>query len=224
MAPRPDDSIAHGATTQGTTSSVEDPPLGYAAGKGDQLTKSQAARRSRVIRAAIELASAGGYEAVQMRDVAAQGQVALGTIYRYFSSKDHLLAAAQVEWVTDLERRVSQRPPRGDTTADRMVEILRRATRTMEREPALTAALVTAMSSPDPGVAECQREMGLVMGRIQAQAFPDDFDADTQKRIVDAIEFIWFSSLLAWTNGWVGIGDAGERLASAAHLLLDQYD
>ncbi len=197
---------------------------GNGAPKEDQLTKSQAARRGRVIRAAIELAAEGGYEAVQMRDVAARGRVALGTIYRYFTSKDHLLAAAQVEWVTDLEHRVGQRPPRGDTTADRMVEILRRATRAMEREPALTAALVTAMSSPDPGVAECQREMGLVMGRIQANAFPEQFDPDIQQRIIDAIEYIWFSSLLAWANGWVGIGDAGERLASAAHLLLDQYD
>ena len=80
--------------------------------RGDQLTRSQAARRERVIRAAIDLAASGGYDAVQMRDVAAHGQVALGTIYRYFTSKDHLLAAAQVEWVTDLERRVGQRPPR----------------------------------------------------------------------------------------------------------------
>ncbi len=192
--------------------------------KGDQLTRSQAARRERVIRAAIELAATGGYDAVQMRDVAAQGRVALGTIYRYFTSKDHLLAAAQVEWVTDLERRVAQRPPHGDTTAARMVEILRRATRAMEREPALTAALVMAMSSPDPGVADCQREMGEIMGRIQALAFPDDFDPVIEKRVIDALEFIWFSSLLAWANGWVAIGDAGERLSSAAHLLLDQYD
>jgi TetR/AcrR family transcriptional regulator, cholesterol catabolism regulator len=191
--------------------------------KGDQLTKSQAARRGRVIRAAIDLAAKGGYDAVQMRDVATEARVALGTIYRYFTSKDHLLAAAQVEWVTDLERRVGQRPPRGDTTADRLVEILRRATRAMEREPLLTAALVTAMSSPDPGVADCQAEMGLVMGRIQAQAFPDDFDPDIEHHIIQAIEFIWFSSLLAWANGWDGIGDAGERLSSAAHLMLDQY-
>ena len=41
------------------------------------LTKSQAARRERVIRAAQELASDGGYDAVQMRDVASRGEVAL---------------------------------------------------------------------------------------------------------------------------------------------------
>ena len=62
----------------------------------DQLTKSQAARRARVISVAMELASDGGYDAVQMRDVATQANVALGTIYRYFMGKDHLLAAALV--------------------------------------------------------------------------------------------------------------------------------
>jgi len=219
MAPGSDDLAVGGAGAPDAVAVEGDGPA-----KPDQLTKSQAARRSRVIRAAIELAAEGGYEAVQMRDVASRARVALGTIYRYFASKDHLLAAAQVEWVTDLEARVGQRPPRGSTTAERMVEILRRATRAMEREPALTAALVTAMTSPDPGVAQCQREMGQVMGRIQANAFPDGFDPGTEQRIIDALEFIWFSSLLAWANGWVAIDDAGERLASAAHLLLDQYD
>ena len=56
------------------------------------LTTSQAARRGRVIEAALTLGADGGYDAVQMRDVATTAGVALGTIYRYFSSKDHLLA------------------------------------------------------------------------------------------------------------------------------------
>ena len=37
------------------------------------LTKSHLARRERVIRAALELAAEGGYDAVQMRDVAGRG-------------------------------------------------------------------------------------------------------------------------------------------------------
>ena len=82
-------------------------------------SKGQAARRRRVISAAMELGSAGGYDAVQMRDVATTADVALGTIYRYFSSKDHLLAEALVEWVRDLGRRVQARPPRGATVAER---------------------------------------------------------------------------------------------------------
>jgi AcrR family transcriptional regulator len=190
---------------------------------GDQLTRSQAARRERVIAAAMQLGAEGGYDAVQMRDVATRANVALGTIYRYFSSKDHLLAAALVEWANDLERRVGQRPPRGATTAERVVDILGRATRAMEKEPELSAAVVTALSSSEPKVVECQREVGIVMDRIQSQAVPTDFDAELRGRITRMLGHVWFSSLVGWVNGWFGMGDAGAELASAAHLTLDQY-
>ncbi|MEJ5255019.1 MAG: TetR family transcriptional regulator [Acidimicrobiales bacterium] len=189
----------------------------------EQLSKSQVARRQRVIEAALQLGSEGGYDAVQMRDVATRANVALGTIYRYFSSKDHLLAAALVEWTRDLERRVTMRPPRGDTIADRVVDVLRRATRAMEREPKLSAAVVTALSSNDPGVTECQREVGIVMDRIQGLAFPADFDPALQARITRALDLVWFSSLVGWVNGWVGIAETGDELDSAAHLMLDQF-
>src|SRR3546814_13834854 len=84
-----------------------------------------------------------------MRDVAASAGVALGTIYRYFPSKDALLAAAMVEWMEDLERRVTQRAPKGDTTAERVYDVLRRAVATMERQPRLAEADITALTSAD---------------------------------------------------------------------------
>ena len=120
------------------------------------LTKSQAARRGRVIDAALSLGADGGYDAVQMRDVATTAGVALGTIYRYFSSKDHLLAETLVEWANELGRKVSRKPPKGDVLSERVVDVLRRATRGMELEPKLSEAVVTALSSTDPHAARCR--------------------------------------------------------------------
>jgi AcrR family transcriptional regulator len=188
------------------------------------LTKSQEARRQRVIRAAFELGAGGGYDAVQMRDVATTADVALGTIYRYFSSKDHLLAEVQVEWVRDLSRRVHARPPRNGTIADRAVDVLRRATRAMEAEPKLAEALVTALASNDPHAARCQAEIGAAMADAMALAFPDDFDAARRDDIVRTLGHVWFSSLVGWVNNWFGITKAADELETAAHLLLDQYD
>ena len=188
------------------------------------LTKSQAQRRKRVLDAALELGSRGGYEAVQMRDVAATADVALGTIYRYFSSKDHLLAEAMVEWVRDLSRRVHQRPPRGEQLSVRVIDVLRRATRAMEADPKLSEAVVTALASTDPHAAECQREVGIVMAETMSIAFPADFDDAQRVDIVRTLGHVWFSSLVGWVNNWYGIGQAGDELEIAAHLLLDQYD
>ena len=57
-------------------------------------SEARAARTQRMIRAAIELAGQGGYEAVQVREVAARAKVALATFYRYYPSKKQLLLAA----------------------------------------------------------------------------------------------------------------------------------
>lgn len=187
------------------------------------LTRSQTARRRRVIDAAVELAGEGGYDAVQMRDVAIRAHVAMGTIYRYFTSKDHLLSAAQVEWARALDRRVTQLPARGTSAADRVVDVLRRATRTMERQPRLTAAFVTAMSSSDPAVAERQREVAaLVEGTID-RAIGDDPVRD-RAGIVRVIGFVWQGALVVWLNGQGSIAQVGDELERAARLLLRVSD
>src|SRR6202789_1764685 len=98
------------------------------------LTRAPQARRQRVVDAAMALGLEGGYEAVQMRDVAARADVAMGTVYRYFTSKDHLLAAALVHWVEQLDSRLPQEPAKGETQADRVVEVLDRALRAMGRQ------------------------------------------------------------------------------------------
>src|SRR5271165_6040609 len=120
------------------------------------LTRAQEARRQRVVDAAMELGLEGGYEAVQMRDVASRAHVAMGTVYRYFTSKDHLLAAALVHWVEQLDARLAQVPARGETAADRVIDVLERALRAMGRQPQLVAAVFASLASPDVAAIECQ--------------------------------------------------------------------
>ena len=180
--------------------------------------RNQAARRQRVIEAAVTLASDGGYDAVQMRDVAARADVALGTLYRYFPSKDHLLIAALAEQVTTLQRRLAQKPPRGGTSADRVVDVLRRASRALEREPKLTATLVTALSSPDPSVAETKQEVYDILGSVIADA---DGDALSQgEGVVRVLGHVWFAALVSWVGGMVPAGQMGDDLEVAARLIL----
>lgn len=187
------------------------------------LTPTQAARRERVIRAALDLGAEGGYDAVQMRAVAARSEVALGTIYRYFSSKDHLLAAALVTWTGDLERRVAQRPPKGRTPAARVGDVLGRATEAMKRQPKLTEAVILAISSPDAGAASAQRDVAAAMARVMDRAMPDDLDPDVRAAVARVLNFVWYGALLGWVNGWTGTTDVGAEIDSATKLLLDQY-
>jgi TetR/AcrR family transcriptional regulator, cholesterol catabolism regulator len=187
----------------------------------EALTKSQAARRQRVLVAALQLGADGGYDAVQMRDVAATAEVALGTIYRYFPSKDALLAAAMVEWMEDLERRVTARAPRGDTTADRVYDVLRRAVATMERQPKLAEAVITALTSDDREAGGASAATTDVMQRVMLRAFPEGTDADTEANIAKVLGHVWFSCLVAWSNGVGDLAWVGDELETACHLLCD---
>jgi AcrR family transcriptional regulator len=188
------------------------------------LTKSQAARRQRVVAAALELSAEGGYDAVQMRDVATRANVALGTIYRYFSSKDALLAAAMVEWMAELEERVLRRPPAGDRTPERVMDVLNRALRAIEREPELTRAVVTALTSRDPAGVEALTGMTNTLARIMQPAFPADVEPEVEASVAKMLGHVWWSTLIAWATGIGDMSWVSEELSEASELLAAGFD
>jgi AcrR family transcriptional regulator len=185
------------------------------------LTRSQHARRGRVIDAAIELARAGGYEAVQMRDVSARAEVALGTVYRYFSSKDHLLSAALLEWTTRLDAAPLARALSNNTGApvDRLVTVIRRFTDVTAAEPVLFAAFVTAITKPDPAVLESQAQIQDIVRAVLSPPL-DGVDPEVRDGVVRVLTHVWFSALLGWVNGWTAMGAVADELEFAGRLLL----
>ena len=184
------------------------------------LNPNQVARRSRVLEAAVDLAVEGGYDAVQMRDVAARAQVALGTIYRYFASKDHLLAECLLETWRGMSERLEQRPLEGTTASERVIDLVRRLMRRVADRPELTAALVTASSSPDPAVRDCQREQVALQSAVFVGAM-EDLDPDRAEEIARTLRLVWFATLLGWVNGWHDLDSVGLEFEAAVHLLLD---
>jgi AcrR family transcriptional regulator len=188
--------------------------------RAETLTPNQAARRTRVLDAAMDLAALGGYDAVQMRDVAARAQVALGTIYRYFSSKDHLLAACQVELWRAMAEHFAAHPSSASEPADRVVHVMARAMRGAEREPKRTAALITASSSPDPAVRDCQAEIMATMDRVLEDAI-GEVEPVRRAQIALTLRQVWFAWLLGWVNGWNDAATVNRELDATARLLLE---
>src|SRR5262245_52497845 len=93
----------------------------------------QAARRQRIVEAAVRALESQEYEQIQIRDVAQAADVALGTLYRYFASKEHLYAAVLLEWAA------FGRAPRGQAATSSPQERLRKrihaVIRAFERQP-----------------------------------------------------------------------------------------
>ena len=177
------------------------------------LSPTQAATRRRLLDAARELATTGGYDAVGMRQVAAHAGVSAPTAYLYFSSKDHLLVDVLVDLVGQTTAALSSRPRRGRSTIDRAVATLRRAVQNIEQAPNLYVAMTRAYISGSPEVAHARvamesstrRWVDLALGEIVV----GDRDA-----IVRVLESVLFANMVGLVTG----GRAPENIADEIEL------
>ena len=191
---------------------------------GGGLSRSQSERRQRILDAATALASRGGYEAVQMRDVAERADVALGTLYRYFPSKVHLLVTLMHEQTAELTIRLDRRPPRGDTPHERVLEVLSRATRALQRDPQLADAMIRALMFADASAAA---EVNAVNANMTEAIIASIRDGDgngssdeEHRAVARVLEQVWWANILAWLSGRSSARQMTDDLAVAARLLL----
>lgn len=182
-------------------------------------SEQQEQRRARVVAAALALAAKGGYEAVQMRAVSQEADVALGTIYRYFSSKDQLLLAGLEQLAVDMQEAVEVRPPAGATVHERVSEVFRRSCALLEAEPLVTHAMVTALSTSDPAAAEHTRGVEERLKAMIASAVGDDPSTDVDG-VLHVLNQVWFASMLAWVGGRSEPGSMAADLERASRLML----
>jgi len=196
---------------------------GVIAPRGGGLAESGSAaqrdRRKRILDATLALASKGGYDAVQMRTVAEQADVALGTLYRYFPSKIHLLVSGLAREFDRTQRKLDRTPIPGQTPYDRMLHVLGRITRSMQREPMLTEAMIRAFMFAGPGAAAEVNSVAQVMEQLLTSAMHDGEPSADDRAIARVIGDVWLSNLVAWVNRRASADDVSNHLELAARLL-----
>jgi TetR/AcrR family transcriptional regulator, cholesterol catabolism regulator len=180
----------------------------------------QRERRKRILDATLALASKGGYDAVQMRTVATQANVALGTLYRYFPSKIHLLVSGLAREFERTQEKLDRTPIPGDTSYDRMLHVLGRMTRMMQREPMLTEAMTRAFMFADPSAAAEVNTVARLMERMLTKAMHDGEPSADDMAIARVIGDVWLSNLVAWVTRRASATDVSNHLELAARLLL----
>ena len=183
----------------------------------EALDVQQRARRGRIVATALELMLEREHESIQMKDVAAAAGVALGTVYRYFSSKDHLFAEALLSW--------SQRFPSGPEVAidgpsvERLKTAYRRAARAFERHPPVDGHLLAIQATTDHAAAE-------VFDRFASnqsdafRSFLPRVPSPRREQIIDVMSAVLDTNLRDWSRGRRPIAVVYEALDVAAELLL----
>ena len=188
-------------------------------------SSAQRDRRRRILESTIALASKGGFDAVQMRAVAERADVALGTLYRYFPSKIHLLVSALARQFEEAQAANRRQVP-GDTPAERVDYVLARATRALQRDPNLTEALVRAFMFADASVAGEIHVVGMQLTEMITRAMkgadyvegeePTEEDIAISRVISD----VWLSALVAWVTGRFTADQVREHVRTAIRLVL----
>ena len=177
----------------------------------EAMTSSQLIRRARLLEATLELAKEVGGQALQMKDIAARASVALGTVYRYFASKEHLLATAFADWKDRSARRLATTTRTTDlTTAQVVSTYLVRELRSLYRHPHLAVLMTQLIGSNDPYVRQALEQMSETEAQVLRNLMPD-----LESELVQSV-IITLGALLSFAVNRVATRTANYETAADA--------
>lgn len=180
---------------------------------------------------AIELAARDGYHAVRLRDVAAKAQVALGTVYKRFGSKEEILVAALTREGERLLARFSElanSPSQAPDPHGRVMAFFELATENFVRRPKLARALLRALAGERMAAHVASLHalcIGILVATLEGRAphEPSSWggDADVEARETAAILLeVWFAALVGWAAGAHDPSGVVSRVDRAARRLI----
>lgn len=217
-----------GAGSTNTETETPAPPPAPAQLSGAEVgSAAQRERRRRILDATLALASKGGYDAVQMRAVADKADVAVGTLYRYFPSKVHLLVTALAREFEKVESRADRTALHGETAVERLRFVLDMITFAMQRDPLLTEAMTRAFMFADASATSEVNRVADIIDRLLAGAMMTSNDPDAQPTahelaVARVISDVWMSNLVQWLTRRASATDVTNRMELTVKLLLDR--
>ncbi len=186
----------------------------------DTLSSGQRERRDRIVTAGLALLRANEHHQIQMKDVAAEAGVALGTVYRYFQSKDHLFAEVLAHWAGQLRTNVERRPLKGTTNAERLTDVLQRSMRAFQGWPQLARVVQALEASEDPFTREIFARNMARNTEIYVEALqglPSDIATD----VVQVATSVFDLQLRQWVVGAQSIAQVYDRISRAVWVVLE---
>lgn len=179
-------------------------------------------RAQRIVDTAIELAERDGFAAVRLRDVASQAQVALGTVYRRFSSKEDILVAALEQEAVRLQSTVANLDMTNPHPDVRLIAFFESMTEGLCSRPNLARALIRSVSTAEKGLGDKIsqfREMvdGLIIAGIRGDV---QAPSDDDRRLATLLQNQWFAAMVGWSIDLHPFQTVIEQMRAAVPILL----
>jgi len=186
----------------------------------ETLRRDQFARRQRIVRAALRALANSDYDQVRISEVARDSGVALGTLYRYFASKEHLFAAVFVEWQAALKKKLEKEPPRGGTEAERLRDVFHRTIRAFQLQPQFYRVVMILNATTDAYAADLYQSVSSQFQDTVQTAFAGPFD-DDHAAILGTVNAVLDGSLRSWVMNRLTIQDVYNNVDAAIRLIYE---
>ena len=120
------------------------------------MTRSDGAQRdarlrdARILDTVVQILETRGYDAVQLREVARRSQTSLSTIYKHYSNRDELIAAAVRTWMDEhrFAKLLGQRHEPGQSLYAGLMRALRTIFLPWEEHPGMLTAYFRVRATP----------------------------------------------------------------------------
>jgi TetR/AcrR family transcriptional regulator, cholesterol catabolism regulator len=184
----------------------------------ETLRSDQFARRQRIVRAGLKALASSDYDQVKISEVARDSGVALGTLYRYFTSKEHLFAAVFVEWHGALKKKLEKERPAGETEAGRLRDVFHQMIRAFQLQPQFYRVVMMLDATTDPYAADLYQSLSDQSRETLGVAFGVPFDED-RRAIYSTLNAVLDESLRSWVMNRATINDVYANIDNAIRLI-----
>lgn len=177
--------------------------------------------REAILDAALAVAAAGGYEAVRMRTVAERAGIAVGTLYRYFPPKTHLLVSALAREFGRLQA-AQDWAATGTTPQQRLDRLTGYLHEHWQRDIHLTEAMTRAFVAADSTAAGALDEAAAVIERLLAHTLGGGTPGPLDQPVAELLADIWLANMTAFIGRRASAAQTRDRIDRASRRIVDR--
>lgn len=156
---------------------------------------------------------------IEVREIADASGLAMGTVYRYFHSKEVLFAEMYYRWRARFEQEIGDATGRKETSADKVQILLTKTIEQIEKFPQFGDLAIAVRSSRNPTVMQQRWKMEARTARLMKQLIKD-VPAEDVDGLMWLITSSFLQSIEAWRAGDITIREVHSNMHETVRLTL----
>lgn len=183
-----------------------------------RISPQQKKRRDHIIECTKRLIIEQG-AAVAMEAVAEVSETSRSTLYRYFSSREHLISEVTLDAGYRLIDFLNAHPPAGETVGERVSNLCHQINHLAKSNSTLLASCVSNIGSEDPAVIDAQKEIEQLISGIFKSVL-GDIELANEVTVNNALFRYLLGAFMLSTTGKLSFESIAQDLTELCHLLM----